>query len=112
MTITSESNRGRKNKGNMKTTIEITAVIKSLKKVHTNKQSWLGWYAKLESVSTALGMSAEDDISEMVSAENFVAAGFSQDEADAFVFVLTQEVMFRQVNSISTIERFFCYEVK
>ena len=105
-----------------------TTTIKNLKAAHKN--SWLAFTAKLEKVLTVIGerMSAEataekgrtvtvtwsttEDITDHVTAADFVAAGFSADEAEAMIFVLTQDCMGQAVNSVEMMDRWFCYCAK
>ena len=102
-----------------------TTTIKNLKAAH--KTNWLAFNAKVEKVLAVIGerMSAEataekgspvtvtwsatEDITDHVTDADFVAAGFSADEAQAMIFVLTQDCMGRAVNSVETIDRWFCY---
>jgi hypothetical protein len=96
----------------MKSSIsEIKVALKALKIRHTNKQEWLKWFAQLEQVAKNLNCSTSDDLSDDVSDENFKAVGFSQAEADAFVFVMTQDCMGQSCTSVEMIERYFCYEL-
>ena len=90
-----------------------TQTIKSLKAAH--KTNWLAFTAKAEKVLTVMGdrmnvkWSATEDITEHVTAADFVAAGFSSEEAEAMMFVLTQDCMGQAVNSTEMVDRWFCY---
>src|ERR1022692_687498 len=88
----------------MKNNTVTVQTIKNLK--HQHKTSWLAFNSKLEGVLEVLGrrMSAEstaekgrtvevkwsttEDITDHVTAADFVAAGFSAEEAEAMIFVL------------------------
>jgi len=105
-----------------------TTTIKNLKAAH--KTNWLAFNAKVEKVLTVIGerMSAEataekgrtvtvtwsttEDITDHVTAADFVSAGFSADEAEAMIFVLTQDCMGQAVNSTEMVDRWFCYCAK
>lgn len=105
-----------------------TTTIKNLKAAH--KAHWMAFNASVEKVLTVLGerMSAEatdekgrpvtvtwsstEDITDHVTAADFAAAGFSADEAEAMIFVLTQDCMGQAVNSTEMLDRWFCYCVK
>jgi hypothetical protein len=102
-----------------------TTIIKNLKSAH--KTNWLAFTAKVEKVLTVIGerMSAEataekgrtvtvtwSTITDHVTAADFVAAGFSADEAEAMIFVLTQDCMGQAVNSTEMVDRWFCYCAK
>ncbi len=107
---------------------KLEVALKNLKRQHKN--NWSAFNAKMDGVLTVLGsrMSAEgtkelgrpvtvtwnttEDITEHVSAEDFVAAGFSPDEAEAMIFVLTEDCMGQAVNSLEMAERYFCYCLK
>lgn len=102
--------------------------IKKLKASHKN--NWPAFNAKVEKVLSVIGerMSAEatnekgrtvtvtwsttEDIADHVTDADFVAAGFSADEAEAMIFVLTQDCMGQAVNSTEMMDRWFCYCAK
>lgn len=90
---------------------ELKAALLGLKKRHTNKQEWLKWYAQLEQLLANVGENTREDLSEIVTAEHFVAVGFSPAEAEAFIFVMTQDCMGQACTSVEMIERYFCYEL-
>lgn len=112
----------------MTTAKNLEQALRNLKRQH--KTDWSAFNSKMDGVLTVLGnrMSAEgtkelgrpvavtwnttEDITENVSAEDFVAAGFSQDEAEAMIFVLTEDCMGQAVNSLEMVERYFCYCLK
>ena len=112
----------------MTTAKNLESALNNLKKQH--KTDWCSFNTKINGVLTVLGrrMSAEgtkelgrpvtvtwnteEDITEHVSAEDFMTAGFSQAEAEAMIFVLTEDCMGQAVNSIEMIERYFCYCLK
>lgn len=96
---------------NMKSEHEIQQALLCLKRQHAKKQDWLKWYAKLEQVASFVGCGPEDDISDLVFAQHFVSAGFTEAEADAFTFVMTQDCMGRACTSVEMIDRWFCYEI-
>lgn len=87
--------------------------IKTLKAAH--KSNWIGFTKKLEGVLTVIGdrmgvkWSTTEDITEHVTAADFVAAGYSADEAEAMIFVLTEDCMGQAVNSTEMMDRWFCY---
>lgn len=97
----------------MKTQIEIELALKNLKRQH--KTNWLAFNTKIEGVLAVLGKrtdcnwTASEDITEHVTADDFVSAGFSQAEAEALVFILTEDCMGQAVNSLEMVERYFCY---
>ena len=92
---------------------ELKNAIRSLKGQH--KTAWLQFNAKVQSALSALGermgvaWTSEEDITDHVTAADFMAAGFSAGEAEAMIFVLTQDCMGQAVISTEMIERWFCY---
>ena len=102
-----------------------TTTIKNLKAAHKN--NWLEFTAKLKKILAVMGarMSAEatsekgrevtvtwsgtEDITDHATAADFVAAGFTTDEAEAMIFVLTESCMGQAVNSVEMMDRWFCY---
>lgn len=112
----------------MKTNELTVSTLKNLKREH--KANWLNFYKKLESVLVVLGsrMSREalaelghtveikwtstEDISEHVTSADFVVAGYSEIEAAALVFVMTQECMGQACNTVENIDRWFTYEIR
>lgn len=102
--------------GGMKLTNEPTMeTLKSLKAQH--KTQWLTFFSKLEKVlevmasRTGVTWGTQEDIRDHVIAEDFVAAGFTEAEAAALVFVLTEDCQGRPVESVETVDRWFCYEM-
>lgn len=93
----------------MKTINEMPAGIKSLKAQHANKQIWLTFMAKLETVAKNLGCKSDEEMEDAAESD-FVAAGFSEIEAAALVFVMTQDCMGQACTSVEIIDRWFCYE--
>jgi len=97
----------------MKTNTVSVKTIKNLKRQHSTQ--WLAFTAKVDATLAALGArmgvnwNSTEDITEHVNAEDFVAGGFSQEEADTMIFVLTEDCMGQSVNSAEMIERWFCY---
>lgn len=97
----------------MKNNTASVQTIKNLK--HQHKTAWLAFNSKVDASLAALGArrgvtwAADEDITDHVTAEDFVAGGFSKEEADCFIFVLTQDCMGQAVNSTEMIERWFCY---
>lgn len=87
--------------------------IKTLKAAH--KINWIGFTKKLEGVLTVMGdrmgvkWSTTEDITEHVTAADFVAAGYSADESEAMIFILTEDCMGQAVNSTEMMDRWFCY---
>lgn len=92
---------------------ELAAALKNLTKEHKTK--WLAFNSKVDGVLKVMesrmgcSWSTEEDITEHVSAEDFVAAGFTPAEAEALIFVLTEDCMGQAVNNLEMVERWFCY---
>lgn len=92
---------------------ELTAALANLKSEHKN--NWLAFNEKVNGVlkvmSARMGCTwtTEEDITEHVSAEDFVAAGFTPAEAEALIFVLTEDCQGQAVVNLELAERWFCY---
>jgi hypothetical protein len=91
----------------MTTTNQMQAAVKNLKTQH--KAQWLTFHSKLKAVAAALNARTSDDILDDVTAAHFVAAGFTPEEAEVLVFLMTEDCMGQPVNSVEMIERWFCY---
>jgi hypothetical protein len=104
------------------TTTEIYAALKTLKAEHKN--NWLSFNSKIDKALTTISVendgktveltfSEDEDVTDFASAEVFEKAGFTAAEAQAMVFVLTQDDTFGMaVNSRGMIERYFAYTLK
>jgi hypothetical protein len=92
---------------------ELGAALQNLTKEH--KTNWLKLISRVHEVlnvmSARMGCpwTASEDITEHVTAVDFEAAGFTPAEAEALIFVLTEDCMGQPVNSIEMVERWFCY---
>ena len=92
----------------MNTTEEIKKALTGLKAQHKN--NWLAFNEKLNGILPIVGArNIETDISEDITAEAIVDAGFSSAEAEALLFVFTEECMGQSVNNLEMVERWFCY---
>ncbi len=79
--------------------------LESLKRMQKN--DWLNFHSKLEAAIKNAGNDGED-MDEMA-AENFVAGGFSNDEAAACIFILNEEVAGREITDLSMFDKWFVY---
>lgn len=92
----------------MNTTEEIKKALISLKAQHKN--NWLAFNEKLNAILPIIGArNSEEDISEDISADVLISAGFTSDEADALLFIFTEDCMGQAVNNLEMVERWFCY---
>ena len=77
---------------------------------HQHKTNWLAFNEKLNAILLQVGArNTEKNIADDVTAESIIAAGFTPAEADAIMFVFTEDCMGQPVVNLEMVERWFCY---
>lgn len=82
--------------------------LASLKLQH--RADWNSFWNKLNAILPQVGArNSEENIAEDITAEDFIAIGYTPAEADAFMFVFTEDCMGQAVTNLELVERWFCY---
>jgi hypothetical protein len=90
------------------TDTEIAQSIANLKRAHKN--NWISFWDKLNAIIPQINArNSEEDITEYITSEDFVAIGYTPSEAAAFMFVFTEDCMGQPVTNLELVERWFCY---
>jgi hypothetical protein len=87
---------------------EIAQALSALKAEH--RSNWTAFNSKLNAILPQVGArNSEENIAEYIAAEDFIAIGFTPTEADALMFVFTEDCMGQAVINLELVERWFCY---
>lgn len=92
--------------------LELAPALKKLSAEHANQ--WLKWFSKLKLVAKAVtwGEGQTDESLEDATVADFVAAGYSAEEAAAFLFIMTQDHYGQPCDTVDQIDRWFTANVK
>ena len=92
-------------------TISVTntqQALASLKLQH--RADWNAFWNKLNAILPQVGArSSEENISEDITTEDFIATGYTPAEANALMFIFTEDCMGQSVSNLEMVERWFCY---
>jgi hypothetical protein len=84
---------------------DVETGLAELKKIQKN--DWVAFSAKLDKAVQVSNNSGEN-LLEMTH-EDFINAGFTEDQAAACIFILTEEIAGREIETVSMFDKWFAW---